>query len=66
MSDSKSTLEYRIGKAVDLAMRYGQQGGARHRLWVIDQMLRALVPDYIGARAPQPPPAPPQPPPAPG
>lgn len=32
-----------IEKAIEYAHRYGQIGGAHHRLWVIDQMVRALL-----------------------
>lgn len=35
----------RIKAALDLAWRYGQIDGAHHRLWVIDQMVRALCGD---------------------
>lgn len=30
-------------KAIDVALDYGQADGARHKAWVIDQMLRALT-----------------------
>jgi hypothetical protein len=39
MSDEK-----RIKKAVDLAVRFGGIDGDRHKAWVIDQMVRALLP----------------------
>ena len=29
----------RIEKAVELALRFGQTGENRHKMWVIDQML---------------------------
>ena len=32
----------RIIKALDLAWQYGQIDGSHHRIWVIDQMVRAL------------------------
>ena len=32
-----------IEKAIEYAQRYGQIDGAHHRLWVIDQMVRALL-----------------------
>ena len=32
----------RIQKAMDLAWRYSQIDGARHKAWVIDQMVQAL------------------------
>ncbi len=30
-------------QAIDLAIRYGQIGGAHHKAWVIDQMVRLLL-----------------------
>lgn len=33
----------RIKKALDIAWQYGQIDGSHHRLWVIDQMVRALL-----------------------
>ena len=30
-------------KAISIAFRYGQIDSAHHRLWVIDQMVRALL-----------------------
>lgn len=35
--------EERIQAAIDLAIQYGQIDGAHHKMWVIDQMVRALV-----------------------
>lgn len=35
-------MEERIKKALELAWNYGQIDGSHHRLWVIDQMVRAL------------------------
>ena len=32
----------RIKKALDFAMRYGGIDGGHHKMWVIDQMIRAL------------------------
>lgn len=32
-------------KAIDIALEYGQTDGAHHKMWVIDQMLRALTGD---------------------
>jgi len=47
-----STSDERIAKALDLANSYGGIDGAHHKMWVIDQMVRALtgVPDekFIG------------------
>lgn len=36
-------LEGRSIAAIHIAFRYGQISGDHHRLWVIDQMLRALL-----------------------
>lgn len=33
----------RISKALEYAGRYGQIDGAHHKMWVIDQMVRALL-----------------------
>lgn len=35
-------MEERIKKALELAWSYGQIDGSHHRVWVIDQMVRAL------------------------
>lgn len=35
-------MEERIKAALDLAWQYGQIDGSHHRVWVIDQMVRAL------------------------
>lgn len=35
----------RVKKALEIAYDYGQIDGAHHRLWVIDQMVRALLGD---------------------
>ena len=32
----------RIGLALSLAWKYGQIDGEHHKMWVIDQMIRAL------------------------
>jgi hypothetical protein len=41
----------RILSALDVAMRYGSIDGAHHKMWVIDQMVRALTqagyPDWV-------------------
>lgn len=37
------TPEEKIQRALDFAIRYGQIEGGHHRLWVIDQMVRALT-----------------------
>lgn len=36
-------MDERIKTALGLAWSYGQIDGAHHRLWVIDQMVRALL-----------------------
>jgi hypothetical protein len=38
-----STSEEKIAKALDLANSYGGIDGAHHKMWVIDQMVRALT-----------------------
>ncbi len=38
-------LEERINKAVEVASEDGSVDGEHHKMWVIDQMLRALIPD---------------------
>lgn len=35
----------KIVDALELALRFGQIDGDHHRLWVIDQMVRALTDD---------------------
>jgi len=40
-----SEEDERIKKAIDIAIRYGQIDGAHHKMWVIDQMVRALADD---------------------
>ena len=32
-----------IEQALDVAMRYGSTDGDHHKMWVIDQMVRALT-----------------------
>lgn len=39
------TPEEKIEKALDMA-EYGGFDGGHHKMWVIDQMVRALVDDY--------------------
>lgn len=36
-------MKERIDKALELAQQYGQIDGSHHRVWVIDQMVRALI-----------------------
>ena len=38
-------MEERIEKALKIAWRYAQIDGAHHKMWVIDQMVRALCED---------------------
>ena len=33
----------KISKALDMAFQYGQIDGGHHKMWVIDQMIRALT-----------------------
>jgi hypothetical protein len=33
----------RIAKALEIAKRYGSIDGSHHKMWVIDQMIRALT-----------------------
>lgn len=35
-------MEERIEKALKFAWQYGQIDGSHHKMWVIDQMVRAL------------------------
>lgn len=35
----------RIGWALDIALRHGQEPEAHHKAWVIDQMVRTLTGD---------------------
>lgn len=44
------TPEERIEKALNFAITYGQTDGSHHKMWVIDQIVRALVPDYEAFR----------------
>ena len=37
--------EQKIVEALDLAYRYGSIDGEHHKTWVIDQMVRALLPE---------------------
>lgn len=42
-------MEDRIKKALSIAWQYGQIDGSHHKMWVIDQMVRALLEeDYNG------------------
>ena len=42
MFNKSKKLEDRIKNALDIAWKYGQIDGAHHKMWVIDQMVRAL------------------------
>lgn len=35
-------MDERISQALSIAWRYGQIDGSHHKMWVIDQMVRAL------------------------
>lgn len=35
-------MKERINKALSIAWQYGQIDGSHHKMWVIDQMVRAL------------------------
>lgn len=37
------TDKQRISKAIKIAIQFGQIDGDHHKMWVIDQMLRALL-----------------------
>lgn len=37
------TAEEKIKSAIDIAMKYGGIDGGHHKMWVIDQMVRALT-----------------------
>lgn len=39
-------MEQRIASALEVIERYGGIDGEHHKTWVIDQAVRALVPDY--------------------
>lgn len=36
-------MEDRVIAALEIAMKYGNNDGAHHKAWVIDQMVRALT-----------------------
>lgn len=36
----------RIASALEIAERYGRIDGDHHKMWVIDQMVRALMGEY--------------------
>lgn len=40
---SEKELRDRIEKALDFAVRFGQIDGDHHKMWTIDQMVRALT-----------------------
>jgi hypothetical protein len=39
------TQDERVQEALNIAERYGDTDGAHHKMWVIDQMVRALTGD---------------------
>jgi hypothetical protein len=43
MTPEAPTPESRIAKALEFASEYGTTDGAHHKMWVIDQMVRALT-----------------------
>lgn len=43
MATEPQALEARIAKALEFASEYGTIDGAHHKMWVIDQMVRALT-----------------------
>ena len=45
MSKDIKTLEENIETALNIAWSYGQTDGANHKMWVIDQMVKALCGD---------------------
>lgn len=42
ITKTKSEAEERIKRALKIARSYGQTEGDNHKVWVIDQMVRAL------------------------
>lgn len=47
---AESVLAQRIDAALALAFVYGPTDGAHHKMWVIDQMVRALTGDEYDGR----------------
>lgn len=43
MTSAQGTPEARIAKALEIAAESGWIDGAHHKMWVIDQMVRALT-----------------------
>jgi hypothetical protein len=41
-------LEERVDRAINIAYDYGDVEGSHHKMWVIDQMVRALLGDEYG------------------
>ena len=37
--------QWRVDKAIEIAVRYGSTDGSHHKTWVIDQMVRVLAGD---------------------
>lgn len=46
MSDDKPTDRERIDEALGIISRYGGIDGDHHKQWVLDQVVRALHPNY--------------------
>ena len=44
-----SSEESKIKAALELALRYGGTDGSHHKMWVIDQIVRALTGDKYDA-----------------
>lgn len=42
-STAGESAEERITKALEFAQKYGMDDGSHHKMWVIDQMVRALT-----------------------
>ncbi len=40
---TRQSLQYVIGKALEVLVRYGATDGAHHKAWVIDQVVRILA-----------------------
>lgn len=41
--DYSKDIQSRIGRAIEVACRFGQIDGSHHKAWVIDQMVRELT-----------------------
>lgn len=47
MKETNGNAEERIASAIGIAWRYGQIDGEKHKMWIIDQMVRALFENEI-------------------